>query len=157
MTDEAYMRLAIDEALRGKAAGEFPFGAILVDPAGEIVLSVHDTVERDGDRTSHAETMLVKHACRKFGPDLAGYAVYTTTEPCPMCFTTCWLGGISKLVYGCTMRDVYDRTGGAVDELGVPAIDMNARASRRIELVGGVLRGECLAMFERATTEAALA
>lgn len=147
-THEHYMRLAIAQAERGRRGGEFPFGAVLVDARGEVVASAYDTVEQDDDASSHAETMLVKKACRIVGRDLSGHTVYTTTEPCPMCFTTSWLAGVSRIVWGTTMDEVREHTGGLVAELFVPAASLNARASRRVELVGGVLRDECLALFD---------
>ena len=145
--DEQYMRLAIAEAERGRKLGEHPFGAVLVDGAGEVVATMYDTVERDGDKTSHAETMLVKHACRKLGPDLSGCSIYTTTEPCAMCFTTAWLARVGRIVYGTTMAEVRDVSGGAVDELPVPAAEMNRLGGGRVRLEGGVLREACLALF----------
>lgn len=148
--DEHYMRLAIAEAGRGRASGEHPFGAVLVDARGEVVASTYDTVEQDDDRSSHAETMLVKKACRVMGRDLSGCTVYTTTEPCPMCFTTSWLAGVRRIVWGTTMDEVREHTGGVVEELFVRAEAMNAQATRRVELVGGVLRDECLALFDAA-------
>jgi tRNA(Arg) A34 adenosine deaminase TadA len=154
---ERYMRLALTEAERGVVRGELPFGAVLVDPAGEVVAGTHDTVRLDRDRTSHAETMLIKHACRRFGPDLSDHIVVTTTEPCPMCFTTCWLAGVEAIVFGTTMDEVRTYTGGVVEELFVPAESLNVQATRRVRLVGGVLRERCLALFEshRLTVEVA--
>lgn len=146
-SDEWYMRLAIAEARRGRALGEHPFGAVLVDPGGAVLASAYDTVELDDDRTSHAETMLVKKACGMRGRDLSGCVLYTTTEPCPMCFTTAWLAGVARIVFGTTMNEVRQHTGGAVEELFVPASLMNVQASRKVELVGGLLREECLALF----------
>ena len=145
---EHYLRLAIAEALRGKAAGEFPFGALVVDPAGEVVVAGHDTAVADGDRSSHAETMLVKRACKLRGPDLIDHTVYTTTEPCPMCFTTCWLAKVGTIVWGATMAQVAAKTRGMLHELTYPAPPLNAYAGDRIRLYGGVLADECLAMFD---------
>jgi len=98
---------------------EPPFGAILVDARSAVVASAYDTVERDDDRSSHAETMLVKKACHELGRDLSGCTLYTTTEPCPMCFTTAWLAGVSQIVFGTTMDEVRRHTGGIVEEVFV--------------------------------------
>lgn len=157
LSDEHYMRLAIAEAMRGREEGEHPFGAVIVDGAGQVIVSVHDTVERDGDKTSHAETMLVKQACRLRGPDLSDCTIYTTTEPCPMCFTTAWLAQVSRIVYGSTMAEVRLVSGGVVEELAVPAADMNSRGGHRVKLVSGVLRDECLGLFAPAAKSAVAA
>lgn len=143
-----YMRQAIEEAERTREAGEYPFAAVLVDPAGGICLTVPDRIERDRDNTAHAETQMVKRAVREIGRDLTGYTVVTTTEPCPMCFTTCWLARCSRVVYGTTMAEVAAITGGQPEELRFPADQLNAFPQRRVELVGGVLREECLALFD---------
>lgn len=146
--DEHWMREAMSEARLGQAEGEFPYGAVLVGPEGDLVARAHDTVAADGDMSSHAETMLVKAACRLRGPDLGGSTLYTTCEPCPMCFTTAFLARVSRIVYGTTMAAVAARTGGAVRELAVPVEQMNALAGGSLELRGGVLAGACLEMFE---------
>lgn len=147
--DEYYMRLALAEAQSGLDEGEFPFGAVLVARKGEVVASCHDTVERDGDKSSHAETMLVKRSCRLVGPDLTGCTLYTTVEPCPMCFTTSWLARVSRIAWGATMAEVADATHNAVRELAVPATQMNDLGGQLIDLRGGVLCSECIGMFNK--------
>jgi tRNA(Arg) A34 adenosine deaminase TadA len=78
---------------------------------------------------------------------LAGTTLYTTCEPCPMCFTAAWLAGVSRIVFGTTMAEVVRRTEGKQRELAVPADEMNRRGGSQIDLVDGVLRAECLALF----------
>ena len=146
--DAHYMRLAIAQAELGMRQGEFPFGAVMVNRDGVVIASNYDTVERDNDFTSHAETMLAKIACRATGQrDLSGCTLYTTVEPCPMCFTTNWLARVDRIVWGATMKDVSDLTGGAVRELAVPAEHMNELGGRVMTVAGGVLRDDCLAPF----------
>jgi tRNA(adenine34) deaminase len=117
-----------------------------------VVASAYDTVERDDDRSSHPETMLVK-ACHELGRDLSGCTLYTTTEPCAMCFTTAWLAGVSQIVFGTTMDEVRRHTSGIVEWVFVPAEWLNARTIRPVTLLGGVLRGECLSLFDAATVK----
>jgi tRNA(Arg) A34 adenosine deaminase TadA len=126
---EDYMRLAIAQAVRGRETGEHPFGAILMEARGAVVASAYDTVERDDDRSSHPETMLVK-ACHELGRDLSGCTLYTTTEPCAMCFTTAWLAGVSQIVFGTTMDVVRRHTSGIVEWVFVPAEWLNARTCK---------------------------
>lgn len=147
MTDEKLMRIAIDEALKGAAEGEPPFGALVVESEGRIVAREHDTVRADGDMTRHAESKAVRRACKLRGPDLGGCTLVTTCEPCPMCFTTAWLARISRLVFGCTMSDAISATGGNQRELNVNAETLNARSGSPLEITGSVLAGECLALF----------
>ncbi len=152
---ETYMAMALEESRAALREGELPFGAVIVDRAGEVVGRTHDTVARDGDNSSHAETMLVKQVCRDRGPELSGCTVYTTTEPCPMCFTAMWLAWVSRVVYATTMDEVTAYTHGAVRELTFPARLLNEHAGSRIELISGVLREECLHLFDEIRSEAA--
>ncbi len=149
-SDTYYMSEALKLADAAKAKGELPFAALLVSPAGDIVLTEHDRVAELRDYTQHAETRLVKTACAKFGPDLTGYALYTTCEPCAMCFTTAWLARISKLVTGTSMAAVYELSGGQQREMPISAGTMNRMGGHAIELVELVLADECLALFEDA-------
>jgi len=150
MDDQQAMRLAIDAAQQAAAFGEWPFAAVLLDKAGDVRLTCSDTVERDRDPTAHAETRLIQQAIKRIGPDLSGFSVVATTEPCPMCFTACWLARCSRLVYGTSMAEVAAITGGQPQELRYPAARLNHFPDRQIDIVGGVLRDECLTLLERA-------
>ncbi|HEV7300679.1 MAG TPA: nucleoside deaminase [Tepidisphaeraceae bacterium] len=148
--DAHYMRLALAQAELGMSRGEFPFGAVLIGSEGEVVAANYDTVERDNDFTSHAETMLVKIACKATGRrDLSGCTLYTTVAPCPMCFTTSWLARVDRIVWGATMKEVADLTGNAVRELAVPTEHMSDLGGQQVAIQGGVLRDECLALFSQ--------
>lgn len=146
-----YMQLAIDEALRGKAEGEFPFGCVVVDPQGKVIGRRYDTAVRDGDRSAHCETMLVKELCAEYGPDLIDCTMVTTTESCPMCFTTAWLARIGRVVYGSTMAQVAEKTGNALREFKFPSSKLNGWDGEPVELIGGVLLEPCLALFDDLT------
>ena len=82
-----FMRRAIAEARAHLPAMDGgPFGACLV--RGDEVLAVaHNTVLKDLDPTCHGETNAIRLAARKLkNYDLSGCDIYSTTEPCPMCF-----------------------------------------------------------------------
>lgn len=101
------MRLALREALDYlKAVEGGPFGACIVK--GQEVLAIgHSTVLKDNDPTCHAEMNAIRRACRRLGSyDLSGAAIYSTTEPCPMCFAAIHWAKISRLVYGTSIADV---------------------------------------------------
>lgn len=97
--------------------------------------------------TRHAEVAAVRAACATRGPDLSGCTLYSTTEPCPMCFTAAWLARISRIVFGSIMLEVGAITGGQQREAAVPAATMNAMTGEEITLAGGVLREPCLELF----------
>lgn len=148
MQHEFYMQAALEQANHSVAQGEPPFGCVLVGPDDKILVRQNDRVNADGDMSSHAETLAVREACRLTRSTLEGYALYTTVEPCAMCFTTAWLNRVSRIVYGATMSEVDTMTQGQQREMPIPSEEMNNRSGNMIELVGGVLREECLHLFE---------
>lgn len=148
MTDQQYMRHAINLAREAVSKGELPFGAILVGPDGGVVLGEHDRVAQYRDPTWHAETHLVKQACAKFGPDLSGFTLYTTCEPCAMCFTTAWLARVGRIVAGTNMADVHEKGQGEISEMPVTMQQMNKAGGNRIEVTDDILADECLALFD---------
>jgi tRNA(Arg) A34 adenosine deaminase TadA len=143
-----YMQLALALAETATRDGEPPFGALVVGPGGDVVAQSTDRVVAEGDMTRHAEVNVVRLACRALGPDLTGCTLYTTVEPCPMCFTSAWLARVSRLVFGCTMDAVHAVTRGQQREMRIPASEVNVRSGEPIELVGGVMAEACLKLFE---------
>ena len=101
------MRLAIREAsdhLETIAGG--PFGACIVR-GGKVLAVSHNTVLKENDPTCHAEINAIRLASRQLGIyDLSGAAIYSTTEPCPMCFAAIHWARLSQLVYGTNIADV---------------------------------------------------
>ena len=100
-----FMKLAVEEAEKGIASNEGgPFGCVIVKN-GEVVGKGHNQVVKNNDPTCHGEMMAIRDACRKTGNfDLSGCELYTTGEPCPMCFGAI-LWAISKVFYGCNIKD----------------------------------------------------
>ena len=148
MNDGAFIQRAIEVARDAKRRGELAFAAVLVGPDGEIALEERDRVAEFRDPTWHAETHIVKQACQHYGPDLTGYSLYTTCEPCAMCFTTAWLAGVSRIVTGTNMLDVRVKSQGVQDEMPITMHTMNEAGGNRIELTDGVLAEQCLALFD---------
>jgi len=142
------MLRALEIALAAQAEGEPPFGALLVNSSGEIVAEASDEVRRGGDFSLHAEVNVVRRACQKLGPDLSDCTLYTTVEPCPMCFTSAWLAHVHGIVFGASMEAVFLATGGQQRELRVPAAQMNALSGEPLVLRNGVLAQRCLAPFQ---------
>lgn len=145
--DEAYMMRAIGLAQRAKFGGEPPFGALIVNERGEGVSQATDEVRTGGDFSLHAEVLAVRRACRVVGPDLSGHTLYTTVEPCPMCFTAAWLSHIERIVFGASMAAVKTVTHGAQRELLIEAERMNELSGEPLRLSAGVHAERCLALF----------
>ena len=145
--DTHFMLRALEFALAAQVAGEPPFGAIVVDNAGEVVAEAYDEVRRGADFSLHAEVNALRRACQRLGPDLSHCTLYTTVEPCPMCFTAAWLAHVQSIVFGTSMEAVFVATAGKQRELHVPAAQMNTLSGEPLDLRGGVLAEQCLRPF----------
>ncbi len=101
-----FMQIAIQEAMDGITHGHGgPFGSAIVKD-GVVIASGHNRVVANNDPTCHGEMDAIHKACEKLGTfDLSGCELYTTGEPCHMCLCACMWANISKIYYGCTIRD----------------------------------------------------
>ncbi len=87
-------------ARSARAHGNHPFGAILVDPDGNVVLEAENTSVTEHDATAHAETNLMRMSSRRFEPDyLEGCTMYTSCEPCAMCAGAAYWANVRRIVY----------------------------------------------------------
>lgn len=135
------MLKAIEEARAGAGAGHGgPFGVVVVRNS-EIVAIAHNTVLGDNDPTQHAEIRAISAAAKKCGSyDLSGHEIYSTTEPCPMCFAAIHWARIDRLVYG---TDIEDARKLGFNELTVPARRMKEIGNSPVKIYGGFMREEC--------------
>src|SRR4051794_15872306 len=105
MKDEEYMRLAIAKTREGIAAGQSPFGAVIVRD-GKVVAATHNTVWLTTDPTAHAEVNCIRAAASVLKTiALEGCTLYSTTEPCPMCLSAIHWAKIERVVFGATIED----------------------------------------------------
>ena len=143
--DPRFMRRAVREARKNIARRDGgPFGACIVRN-GEVVAAARNTV-LISDATSHAEVNAIRLASKKLGTfDLSGCEIYSTTEPCPMCFGAIHWARIGRVYYGTAIRDAA-RAG--FHELAISNRTIKTLGRSRIVLVPGFLRDECLALFE---------
>ncbi|MFT6390087.1 MAG: tRNA(Arg) A34 adenosine deaminase TadA [Cellvibrionaceae bacterium] len=140
---------AISMADLAMSQGEPPFGAVIVNSEGIVVAKAHDQVNTDHDMTSHAETLTVRLACKAQGADLSGHTLYTTCEPCPMCYTSAWLARVDRIVYATTMAQVNDVLGDSQREIRMSVETINDYTDQPLALRQGVLEEECMALFLR--------
>lgn len=101
-----FLNLAIEEAkssmLQGKGG---PFGALIVKN-GQIIAIGTNHVTSLNDPTAHAEIMAIRAACRKLGTfQLTDCELYTSCEPCPMCFGAVYWARLSRVYYAATKLD----------------------------------------------------
>ncbi|MCL5985762.1 MAG: nucleoside deaminase [Actinobacteria bacterium] len=143
--NEEYMRLAIEQARKNiKNLDGGPFGACIVK-GSEVMSAARNTVLIK-DATSHAEINVIRAASRKMKSfDLSGCVIYSTTEPCPMCFSAIHWARIDVIVYGTTIADVKKL---GFNELTISNEKMRDLGKSNIKIVPGFLLKECASLLE---------
>jgi guanine deaminase len=139
------MRLAIADALRGITRGEGgPFGACIVK-RGKLVALGHNRVLVTRNPTQHAEVCAIGLASKRLGTHvLAGCDIYSTTEPCPMCFAAIHWAKLRRVYFGTSVPDV-QRLG--FNELTISNRTLKRLGKSPLELHPGLLREECSALL----------
>jgi len=144
MTDEDFMRLAIEKTRTGIAAGQSPFGSVIVKD-GEVVAVTHNTVWQTTDPTAHAEVNCIRAAAAALKTIfLHGCTLYSTTEPCPMCLSAIHWAKIDRVVFGATIADAAEA---GFHELFVPAKELARIGHSPLKVEDGLLQKECAALF----------
>lgn len=139
-----YMQKAINEARKGIHAGHGgPFGSIVIKD-GKVVGRGHNRVVKNNDPTCHGEIQAIRRASSRLGTfDLTGCEIYTTGEPCHMCLCACMWANISKIYYGCTIKD-NDRIGFRDDKFN----DIFGGREKLGDYIVEMDREACLDLFE---------
>ena len=136
------IELARQTSLIDKAGG--PFGCVIVKD-GEIIAEGANTVLADNDPTSHGEMNAIRHACKELGThDLSGCTLYTTSEPCPMCYGAIWWARVQKIYYASTIHDAKEF--GNFDDLALSEAIKSAINERPI-MSEEILRSEMLQLW----------
>lgn len=100
-----YMRETIKLSRESVDQGGGPFAAIIVKD-GQIVARAANSVTQDNDPTAHAEINAIRQACRVLNTfDLSGCVIFTSCEPCPMCFGAIYWARLDRAYYGNTKAD----------------------------------------------------
>lgn len=142
MTDEGFMRAALDLANHAFEAGEVPVGAVVVKD-GEIIGRGSNRTEASQDPTAHAEIIAIREATARLNNwRLSDCAVYATKEPCPMCAGAIYQGRVARLVYGCP-----DEKGGYAGTLYNVLAD--SRLNHQVEVKSGVLAADCRTVLQQ--------
>ena len=111
-----FMRMAIALARQSAIVDRTgsPFGCVIVRD-GEVVGQGVNQVPSSNDPTAHAEVVAIRDACARVGTYvLAGCTVYTTGEPCPMCYAAAWWARVETIYFSSTIRDALEY--GAFDD-----------------------------------------
>jgi tRNA(Arg) A34 adenosine deaminase TadA len=148
--DVRLIHVAIDAARKARDKGNHPFGAILADEEGQILMEAENTVVTGKDCTGHAELNLMRQASRKYDRDfLATCTVYTSTEPCPMCAGAIFWGNVRRVVFGLSEAGLYEMTGEENEEvLYLPCRELFGRGKKPIRVLGPILEEEARKVHE---------
>jgi tRNA(Arg) A34 adenosine deaminase TadA len=133
---------AVVVAQKAKQKGNLPYGCVLTDSNGKILLRGENTINTDKDCLAHAEINLIREACKIYDYNyLNSCIIYTSDEPCAMCSSAIYWSGIGKLVYGLSKKTFYDTFGrdnpNWVFELGAREVFNNG--GRKVKVVGPLL------------------
>lgn len=129
-----YMTRAIQVAMDART----PFGALILTKSGKII-ACPNTSQNDG-LLAHAE-MNALRSCRIDPPKI----VYSTAEPCPMCFAAMIWSGVREVYYGVDIPTINMY----MAQINVRAESLNAKSFHECRLEGGILKEECETLFRR--------
>ena len=139
--DEAFMRIALEEAARG----DYPFGAVIVRN-GEVLARGRNLGKQERDPTAHGEMVAIRRFLAEYGPEkLKGTTLYTSGESCPMCMGAIIWCCIARVVYGASIAQLATKIG----QIMVTDAEIAAKTPfAEIALTGGVLAEESLKLFK---------
>ncbi|QQS01998.1 MAG: nucleoside deaminase [Austwickia sp.] len=120
-SDRPHLLRAVELAETALAAGDEPFGSVLVGADGTVLFEDHNHVG-GGDHTQHPEFAIARWAAAHLAPpERAAAVVYTSGEHCPMCSAAHGWVGLGRIVYAASSAQL----GEWLTELGVPAPPIN--------------------------------
>ena len=130
MSDEDFMRRALELACRAEQEGEVPVGAVVVED-GKVIGEGWNRPISANDPTAHAEIQALRSASSyKKNYRLTGATVYVTLEPCDMCVGAMFHARVARVVFGAT--------------------DPKKQVLKNnVQIEGGILAQECGALLSR--------
>jgi tRNA(Arg) A34 adenosine deaminase TadA len=147
--DEVFLRRSFEVARRAMTHGNHPFGAILVDRGGNVLIEAENGYMPAHDGTAHAERLLATQACTTLSPDILSRAtLYSSAEPCAMCAGAIYWAGIGRLVYGLSEHRLRAVTGNHPENptLDLPCREVFKSGQRPTEVIGPLLEDEAEAV-----------
>lgn len=143
-THESWMRKAISLARNAELSGDRPFGAIIVNERNDRV-SLGSGTGGDSDPLRHSECVAIERACAWYGRLLEGHTLYSTHEPCHMCAGAILHSHVSEVVWGSYRDDMPD----LFRSYDIDTVSILLDCGHRPKVTPGILRDECIALFER--------
>jgi tRNA(Arg) A34 adenosine deaminase TadA len=154
--DAHFLRRSFEVARRAVPHGNHPFGAILVDPQGHVLIEVENGYMPAQDGTAHAERLLATKACTTLSPtSLEVATLYSSAEPCAMCAGAIYWAGIGRVVYGLSEHRLRSITGNHPENptLNLPCREVFASGQRPTAVVGPLLEDEAAALHDGVWTK----
>jgi tRNA(Arg) A34 adenosine deaminase TadA len=147
--DDHFLRHAFEVARRSLTHCNHPFGAILVDAKGNVLIEAENGYMPARDGTAHAERLLATQACTTLSPDVRAKAtLYSSAEPCAMCAGAIYWAGIGRVVFGLGEHRLRAITGNHPENptLDLPCREVFRSGQRPTEVVGPLLEDEAEAL-----------
>ena len=142
---EQWMEIAWRVASGGVAHGEYPFGAAICRPTGQVVAAASNTVASTKNAAAHAEVNAIKIAGQELeSSDLSGHWLVSTAEPCPMCMAAAVTAGIDRVAFGVPQAII---TQAGYGHLGVTGQELASDFAPDIAIRGEVLRERCASLL----------
>ena len=148
---ERHLLAAIELARRAREHGNHPFGALLVDADGNVLLEAENTVRTERDVTGHAETNLMRLASSRFEAKFLGTCtLYTSTEPCPMCAGAIYWGNVRRVVFALSQEEIQRISGGNPEnfQLELTCREVFARGDHEVVVSGPHLLEQARAVHD---------
>jgi tRNA(adenine34) deaminase len=147
MSDEDFMRLAIEAAKEAESEGGCAIGAVIVKD-GKVIARGLSNPWGERDPSSHAEIDCIRNNARENNlMNMQGCTLYGTLEPCSMCVGAALWAGIDRVVFGAYAEDVrgnnYEYEDYSSENLALKSRKSANPDKGRIEVKGGVLGQEC--------------
>jgi tRNA(adenine34) deaminase len=140
MEDAYYMRLALQEAEKALREGNWPIGCV-IELNGGIIARAHNQVYTLKDRLAHAEMLALRQVQYELQDNQKKATLYTTYEPCPMCFGASILSRVKRIVSGIDL----DKSGSMYFRENLPVLFKQDKFN--VEFISGVLAEECARVF----------
>jgi len=139
LAHEQHLRRAVEVSRRARAHGNTPFGAVLVDADGNVLMEQENIEITERICTGHAEATLAARASQAYSKEfLWTCTLYTTAEPCAMCSGAIYWGNIGRVVYAMTEVRLLELTGSNEQNptFSLPCRQVFAAGQKAIEVLG---------------------
>ena len=135
--DKYYIKKAIELAYHAKKNGDNPFGSILVDEKGNILMEDENTQVTQNDITGHPELKIAKRAAAKYDKEfLAKCTMYNSAEPCTMCTGAIYWSGIGRVVFGIAKERLNELKTDGEGSINYSIQELLGNSGKEFEIIG---------------------